>query len=152
VVWFCGGRGEGQDVLACLIQVGGGAGALELDAGGDPVPDGRVGRSGRGRRAAEGQDPRLVPALLGLVEPDERGDSMSPLRWTAKSLCKLAGELTPAGPSGLGACGGPVAVPLRCAFRSAWAVLSGQLALCFPVSLRCAFRSACAVLSGQPGA
>lgn len=29
-----------------------------------------------------------------LVEPDERGDPMSPLRWTLKSLRTLAGELT----------------------------------------------------------
>ena len=33
-------------------------------------------------------------ALLGLVEPDERGDPMSPLRWTTKSLRHLAEELT----------------------------------------------------------
>jgi transposase len=48
----------------------------------------------RGRRAAEDLDPDLVPALLALVEPDERGDPMSPLRWTTKSLRNLAGELT----------------------------------------------------------
>jgi hypothetical protein len=35
-----------------------------------------------------------VPALLSLVEPDERGDPVSPLRWTVKSLRTLAGELT----------------------------------------------------------
>ena len=35
-----------------------------------------------------------MPALLGLVEPDERGDPMSPLRWTTKSLRNLAEELT----------------------------------------------------------
>ena len=32
-------------------------------------------------------------ALLRLVEPDERGDPMSPLRWTTKSLRHLAEEL-----------------------------------------------------------
>jgi hypothetical protein len=31
---------------------------------------------------------------LALVEPDERGDPMSPLRWTTKSLRQLAEELT----------------------------------------------------------
>src|SRR5271170_7749514 len=36
----------------------------------------------------------LHPALLALVEPDERGDPMSPLRWTTKSTRTLAGELT----------------------------------------------------------
>src|SRR5258708_7589269 len=38
-------------------------------------------------------DPGLRPALLALVEPDERGDPMSPLRWTTKSLRALSGEL-----------------------------------------------------------
>ena len=31
-----------------------------------------------------------MPALLALVEPDERGDPESPLRWTTKSLRHLA--------------------------------------------------------------
>ncbi len=43
---------------------------------------------------AEVVDPSLVPALMGLVEPDERGDPMSPLRWTTKSLRHLAAELS----------------------------------------------------------
>ena len=42
-------------------------------------------------------DPTLLPDLLAdllaLVEPDERGDPMSPLRWTCKSLRRLADEL-----------------------------------------------------------
>ena len=67
------------------------AGVFELEAGEDPLPDGRVRRPGGGRRAAEDLDPDLVPALLALVEP---GDPMSPLRWTTKSLRKLAEELT----------------------------------------------------------
>lgn len=69
-------------------------GVFELEAGEDPLPDGRVRRSGGGRRLAEDLDPQLVPALMGLVEPDERGDPMSPLRWTTKSLRNLAEELT----------------------------------------------------------
>jgi hypothetical protein len=36
----------------------------------------------------------LVPALLALVEPDQRGDPESPLLWTVKSTRKLAAELT----------------------------------------------------------
>ena len=51
------------------------------------------------RRAAD-LDPELRPALLALVEPDERGDPMSPLRWTCKSTRQLAGELTGAGAPG----------------------------------------------------
>ena len=38
-------------------------------------------------------DAGLVPALLALVEPDERGDPESPLRWTTKLLRHLSGEL-----------------------------------------------------------
>jgi hypothetical protein len=34
---------------------------------------------------------------MGLVEPDVRGDPMSPLRWTTKSTRALADELTRAG-------------------------------------------------------
>ena len=47
--------------------------------------------------AAAAADPGLLPALLALVEPGERGDPMSPLRWTVKSLRSLAGELAGAG-------------------------------------------------------
>ena len=38
-------------------------------------------------------DPTLLPDLQGLVDPATRGDPMSPLRWTSKSLHKLAAEL-----------------------------------------------------------
>jgi len=69
-------------------------GVFELEAGEAPFPPGRVRRPGGGRKAAARQDPDLVPALLALVEPDERGDPESPLRWTTKSLRHLAEELT----------------------------------------------------------
>lgn len=68
-------------------------GVFELEAGEDPLPAGRVRRPGGGRKAAEEVDSKLVSALLALVEPDERGDPMSPLRWTTKSLRNLADEL-----------------------------------------------------------
>ena len=55
-------------------------GVFELEAGEAPLPPGRVRRPGGGRKPAARQDPDLVPALLALVEPDERGDPMSPLR------------------------------------------------------------------------
>ena len=67
-------------------------GAAELDSGAEPL--GRVRRPGGGRKRAADLDPGLLPALLALVEPDERGDPMSPLRWTVKSTRNLAGELT----------------------------------------------------------
>ncbi|MEU7832864.1 ISAzo13 family transposase [Nonomuraea sp. NPDC049129] len=69
-------------------------GVFELEGGEDPFPDGRVRRPGGGRKQAGQLDPELVSALLALVEPDERGDPMSPLRWTTKSLRNLAEELT----------------------------------------------------------
>lgn len=59
--------------------------------------DGRVRRPGGGRRRAEEIDPGLVPALDALVEPVTRGDPEGPLRWTSKSLNKLASELTASG-------------------------------------------------------
>lgn len=70
------------------------SGVFELEAGEEPLPDRRVRRPGGGRKPAEQLDPGLVPALLALVEPDERGDPTSPLRWTTKSLRNLAEELT----------------------------------------------------------
>jgi transposase len=68
-------------------------GVMELEAGEDPLPDGRSRRPGGGRHRAEQVAPGLVAALLALVEPDERGDPQSPLRWTTKSLRHLAEEL-----------------------------------------------------------
>jgi transposase len=70
-------------------------GVSELDSGAEPL--GRARRPGGGRKRAADADPGLVPALLALVEPDERGDPMSPLRWTTKSTRKLAAELTARG-------------------------------------------------------
>ena len=67
-------------------------GVDELDSGAEPL--GRARRPGGGRKRASEVDPGLRPALLALVEPDERGDPMSPLRWTTKSTRNLAGELT----------------------------------------------------------
>src|SRR5271166_2733607 len=67
-------------------------GAGELESGAEPL--GRARRPGGGRKRAADLDPGLRPALLALVEPDERGDPMSPLRWTAKSTRVLADELT----------------------------------------------------------
>ena len=51
-------------------------------------------KPGGGRKRLAELDPKLRPALLALVEPDERGDPMSPLRWTLKSTRQLAAELT----------------------------------------------------------
>jgi hypothetical protein len=66
-------------------------GVAELEAGDAPL--GRARREGGGRRRLVELDAGLLPALLALVEPDARGDPMSPLRWTTKSTRKLADEL-----------------------------------------------------------
>jgi len=70
-------------------------GVDELDSGAPPL--GRTRKPGGGRKRAVDLDPGLRPALLALVEPDERGDPMSPLRWTTKSTRNLAAELTSQG-------------------------------------------------------
>ena len=69
-------------------------GVFELESGELALPEGRVRRPGGGRKRAEEVDSEVLPALMALVEPDERGDPMSPLRWTTKSLRSLAQELT----------------------------------------------------------
>jgi transposase len=69
-------------------------GVAELVAGAGPLPEGRVRARGGGRRRVEEHNSQVTAALLALVEPDERGDPQSPLRWTTKSLRHLAGELT----------------------------------------------------------
>jgi len=55
---------------------------------------GRVRGPGGGRKRAADRDPGLRPALLALVEPEERGDPVSPLRWTTKPTRALAAALT----------------------------------------------------------
>ncbi|MFB9601359.1 ISAzo13 family transposase, partial [Saccharothrix longispora] len=70
-------------------------GVTELESGEAPL--GRVRRPGGGRKRVADLDAGLRPALLALVEPDVRGDPMSPLRWTTKSTRKLAAELTARG-------------------------------------------------------
>ena len=73
-------------------------GVDELDSGAGPL--GRARRPGGGRKRAADVDPGLRPALLALVEPEERGDPMSPLRWTTKSTRTLAARADPPGPPG----------------------------------------------------
>ena len=59
----------------------------------DTLAPGRVRRPGGARKSLIETDPRLLDDLNALVEPDARGDLMSPLRWTCKSLRRLADEL-----------------------------------------------------------
>jgi Rhodopirellula transposase DDE domain len=67
-------------------------GKAEIESG--AVPGGRVRGPGGGRPGLVGLDAGLIPALEALVDPETRGDPMSPLRWTTKSTANLAGELT----------------------------------------------------------
>src|SRR6266849_3951287 len=62
----------------------------------------RSGFAGQGRGAsrrlpepapAKAGDPRLLPDLEALVEPTTRGDPQAPLRWTCKSVRRLAQAL-----------------------------------------------------------
>ena len=55
---------------------------------------GRIRRPGGGRRPLAQTDTGLRAALEALIEPTTRGDPESPLRWTCKSLRRLAEELT----------------------------------------------------------
>lgn len=57
----------------------------------------RVRKAGGGRPRKTVQDPMLLESLEKLVDPVTRGDPMSPLRWTCKSLRRLATELSPMG-------------------------------------------------------
>jgi hypothetical protein len=67
-------------------------GKAEIESGAEP--GGRVRGPGGGRPGLAGRDAGLIPALEALVDPETRGDPMSPLRWTTKSTANLAGELT----------------------------------------------------------
>jgi hypothetical protein len=59
------------------------------------APDtmGRVRKMGGGRKRTIDLDETLRSDLEGLIEPVTRGDPESPLRWTSKSVRKLADEL-----------------------------------------------------------
>src|SRR3974377_228313 len=52
-----------------------------------------VRRSGAGRKTTVSKDPTLLRDLEALVEPTTRGDPESPLRWTCKSVRRLAQAL-----------------------------------------------------------
>lgn len=60
---------------------------------GDILPTGYQRRTGGGRKPLEYSQTDLVVAVERLVEPTERGDPQSPLRWTCKSLANLESEL-----------------------------------------------------------
>ena len=73
------------------------AGIEEIHTGTVATPrggHGRVRRQGGGRKKRPRHDPTLLHDVEALVEPTPRGDPPSLLRWTCKSVRKLAAELT----------------------------------------------------------
>ena len=67
--------------------------ALASEPPSQPPATQRIRRPGGGRKRQTERDPALSAALEALVEPVTRGDPESPLRWTCKSLAKLAAQL-----------------------------------------------------------
>src|SRR6266568_8574497 len=67
-------------------------GIKELQEG-EKASAGRIRRKGGGRKSTVSKEPSLQEDLERLVEPVTRGDPESPLRWTSKSVRKLAKEL-----------------------------------------------------------
>jgi Rhodopirellula transposase DDE domain len=59
---------------------------------GEAAPQ-KIRRRGGGRKHIEKTDDKLLEDLESLVEPTTRGDPESTLRWTSKSVSKLAQEL-----------------------------------------------------------
>ena len=85
---------SGYGGIAAVVRATGiaastiGRGLKELAAA-EVLDLGRVRRHGDGGKKRVAQDPTLLADLLALIEPDARGDPMSPLRWTCKSLLQL---------------------------------------------------------------
>jgi transposase len=63
----------------------------------EQILTGRVRKQGGGRKQIKDKNPDLVHALDSLLDPDTRGDPMSPLRWTSKSTRQLASALNDQG-------------------------------------------------------
>ncbi|MGI6099776.1 MAG: ISAzo13 family transposase [Kiritimatiellia bacterium] len=70
---------------------------LQELSGGDQaapgLPAGRQRRPGAGAKRVEERNPEIVPALDALIKPYVKGDPMSPLRWSCRSLRNLSTEL-----------------------------------------------------------
>jgi transposase len=70
-------------------------GATQIESGVEETT--RIRAVGGGRKRLTETQPGIEDALDALVEPVTRGDPMSPLRWTTKSVQNLANELVSAG-------------------------------------------------------
>ncbi len=74
------------------------AGIQEIQSGAGALPESETGqarirRPGAGRKPLADSDSGLLAALETLVDSTTRGDPMSPLRWTCKSVRNLSEEL-----------------------------------------------------------
>ena len=67
-------------------------GLRELDSPKTLAPE-RIRRAGGGRKRSSAVDPSLMEDLERLIDPQTRGDPGSSLRWTCKSVRRLADEL-----------------------------------------------------------
>ncbi|MCA1678974.1 MAG: ISAzo13 family transposase [Actinobacteria bacterium] len=91
-------RSHGRGGIAAVARATGIAentvrgGLRELESG-ETLERGRVRRRGGGRRPLSASDPTLVKDLERLTDGDSRGDPQLPLRWTAKSVRRLADGL-----------------------------------------------------------
>ena len=56
--------------------------------------EGRQRRPGGGRKSAQEKQPSLLPAIERIVDLATRGDPMTPLKWTSKSLSHIVSELS----------------------------------------------------------
>jgi len=71
-------------------------GIKELEAQAFPAPESgvqRIRKPGAGPKILTEKFPTLLADLESLVDPETRGDPMSALKWTRKSLRTLASEL-----------------------------------------------------------
>jgi hypothetical protein len=78
-----------ETVRAGVVEIQAGAGKADRQ---EKRPR-RIRRRGGGRPSLVDQHPELLPELDALIDPVTRGDPGSPLRWSSKSLRKLAREL-----------------------------------------------------------
>ena len=91
-------RSHGRGGIAAVARASGiaestiRAGLRELECG-ESIGTARVRRAGGGRKPITETDPSLAEDLERLVDPESRGDPEQPLRWTAKSVRKLADGL-----------------------------------------------------------
>src|SRR3954465_11928509 len=83
------GRGLRELAQGPALTAGGG----RPPRGGRRPAGGGVGGAGGAGKPAVEADPDLMRDLKALVEPSARGDPEGPLRWTCKSLRRLANEL-----------------------------------------------------------